>query len=187
MMQAAEATLGEWAQLALRTLVFTQRRLPQFEEWHSRYRAAMESAEERAKHREGQPGAITALQSELERELTFQGATAIEDKLQEGVPEVLADLRASGIKVWMLTGDKVGTAKNIATACNILPAKAEVLEITCETFPALADLKLEIGLLAALRHPNICLMLGYSLDDKREVRGRRASSAYSAPVVAQYQ
>ena len=83
---AAEATLGEWAQLALRTLVFTQRQLPQFEEWHSRYRAAMESAEERAKHREGQPGAITTLQSELERELTFQGATAIEDKLQEGVP-----------------------------------------------------------------------------------------------------
>ena len=55
--------------------------------------------------------------------LTLQGATAIEDKLQDGVPEILADLRAAGIKVWMLTGDKVGTAKNIATACNILPAE----------------------------------------------------------------
>ena len=127
--------------MALRTLVFTQRQLPQFEEWHSRYRAAMESAEERAKHREGQPGAITALQSELEKELTFQGATAIEDKLQDGVPEVLADLRAAGIKVWMLTGDKVGTAKNIATACNILPPDARVTELTDEVYPQLKKIK----------------------------------------------
>ena len=41
----------------------------------------------------------------------------------------------------MLTGDKVGTAKNIATACNILPADAQTLEVTCETFPVLADVK----------------------------------------------
>ena len=67
--------------------------------------------------------------------MELQGATAIEDKLQDGVPEVLADLRTAGIKVWMLTGDKVGTAKNIATACNILPAGAEVLELTTETHP----------------------------------------------------
>ena len=149
---AAEATLGEWAQLALRTLVFTQRQLPQFEEWHSRYRAAMESAEERAKHREGQPGAITALQSELERELTFQGATAIEDKLQDGVPEVLADLRLAGIKVWMLTGDKVGTAKNIATACNILPPDARVTELTDEVYPQLKKIKQQ-DLIQAPPHP----------------------------------
>eukprot|EP00965_Chrysotila_dentata_P126160 4169909-Pleurochrysis_carterae.AAC.1 len=41
----------------------------------------------------------------------------------------------------MLTGDKVGTAKNIAAACNILPKTADVLEITTETFPVLNELK----------------------------------------------
>ena len=41
----------------------------------------------------------------------------------------------------MLTGDKVGTAKNIATACNILPADADVLELTAEKFPVLDELK----------------------------------------------
>lgn len=42
----------------------------------------------------------------------------------------------------MLTGDKVGTAKNIAAACNILPPDAEILEITTDTFPVLAEVPL---------------------------------------------
>ena len=40
----------------------------------------------------------------------------------------------------MLTGDKVGTAKNIAMACNILPPNADVLELTTETYPVLSEL-----------------------------------------------
>ena len=48
-------------------------------------------------------GHVRSPTAELAR---LQGATAIEDKLQDGVPEVLADLRVAGIKVWMLTGDK---------------------------------------------------------------------------------
>ena len=88
-----------------------------------------------------EPNASANCRREVESGLTLQGATAIEDKLQDGVPEILADLRSAGIKVWMLTGDKVGTAKNIATACNILPADGGVLELTCETFPVLAELK----------------------------------------------
>ena len=57
--------------------------------------------------RAGEANAIVRLQSELECELELMGATAIEDQLQDGVPEVLADLRTAGIKLWMLTGDKV--------------------------------------------------------------------------------
>ena len=68
---------------------------------------ASNSAEEIRKQKLGEPNAITDLQRELECEMELQGATAIEDKLQDGVPEVLADLRAAGIKIWMLTGDKV--------------------------------------------------------------------------------
>jgi phospholipid-translocating ATPase len=56
----------------------------------------------------------------LERNLTLMGATAIEDKLQEGVPESIALLSKAGIKLWVLTGDKMETAINIGFSCNLL-------------------------------------------------------------------
>ncbi|KAF8952701.1 hypothetical protein BGZ52_004473 [Haplosporangium bisporale] len=46
--------------------------------------------------------------------------TAIEDRLQEGVPECIALLSRAGIKLWVLTGDKTETAINIGFACNLL-------------------------------------------------------------------
>ena len=139
--KALDELLYQWADIALRTLVFAKRELPGFEKWHALYRAANEDPEEVRKLKAGEPNAIQRLQAELECEYTLQGATAIEDKLQGGVPEILQDLRTAGIKVWMLTGDKVGTAKNIATACNILPAGCDLLEITTETFPVLNEVK----------------------------------------------
>uniref|UniRef100_A0A2C9L448 P-type ATPase C-terminal domain-containing protein n=1 Tax=Biomphalaria glabrata TaxID=6526 RepID=A0A2C9L448_BIOGL len=42
----------------------------------------------------------------IERDLELLGGTGIEDKLQEGVPQTIANLRKAGIKVWVLTGDK---------------------------------------------------------------------------------
>ena len=46
----------------------------------------------------------------MERDLHLLGATAIEDRLQDGVPETIADLKVAGIKVWVATGDKLETA-----------------------------------------------------------------------------
>jgi phospholipid-translocating ATPase len=45
---------------------------------------------------------------EIEKNLKLLGATAIEDKLQDGVPECIEHLARAGIKIWVLTGDKVG-------------------------------------------------------------------------------
>ena len=53
----------------------------------------------------------------------MSGATAIEDKLQDGVPEAIAELAAAGINIWVLTGDKEETAINIAVACNVVLPK----------------------------------------------------------------
>ena len=50
----------------------------------------------------------------------FLGATAIEDKLQDGVPRTIANLRSAGIKIWVLTGDKQETAINIGYSCQLL-------------------------------------------------------------------
>jgi len=55
-------------------------------------------------------GRIEKVSEELERDLRLLGATAIEDRLQDGVPETIADLKRAGIKIWVATGDKLETA-----------------------------------------------------------------------------
>ena len=51
---------------------------------------------------------LSAVYEEIEERMTLVGATAIEDKLQDGVPETIAHLALAGIKIWVLTGDKQG-------------------------------------------------------------------------------
>ena len=60
---------------------------------------------------------------EIEKKLFLLGATGIEDKLQEGVPETIDDLMKAGIRIWMLTGDKKETAINIGFSCQLLKEK----------------------------------------------------------------
>ncbi len=65
--------------------------------------------------------AVAAACEAIETRLHLLGATAIEDRLQDGVPESIAELRAAGIGVWMLTGDKYSTALQIAQSARLLP------------------------------------------------------------------
>ena len=51
---------------------------------------------------------LDVVYEEIEENLKLIGATAIEDKLQDGVPEAIANLAQAGIKIWVLTGDKQG-------------------------------------------------------------------------------
>ena len=57
---------------------------------------------------------------EVEQNLQLIWVTGVEDLLQENVKECIRDFRDGGIKVWMLTGDKGATAKEIAYNCNLL-------------------------------------------------------------------
>jgi magnesium-transporting ATPase (P-type) len=66
------------------------------------------------------PNKIDDKAGEMEVGLSLLGATAIEDKLQVGVPDAIADLAKAGIKLWVLTGDKEDTAINIGFACKLL-------------------------------------------------------------------
>jgi len=54
---------------------------------------------------------------EIELDFLLAGCSAIEDKLQEDVGPTIKDIRKAGIKVWVLTGDKVETAINIGQSC----------------------------------------------------------------------
>ncbi|KAM6438935.1 phospholipid-transporting ATPase IB [Rhynochetos jubatus] len=56
----------------------------------------------------------------IEKDLLLLGATAIEDRLQAGVPETIATLIKAEIKIWILTGDKQETALNIGYSCRLI-------------------------------------------------------------------
>ena len=59
------------------------------------------------------------------------GGTCVEDRLQDNVPETISDLQKAGIKIWMLTGDKLETAENIGYSCKLLNKNMDV--IRCST------------------------------------------------------
>ncbi|KAJ8402123.1 hypothetical protein AAFF_G00373580 [Aldrovandia affinis] len=64
--------------------------------------------------------ALDQVYEQIEGNLLLIGATAIEDKLQDGVPETIANLAKADIKIWVLTGDKKETAENIGYSCELL-------------------------------------------------------------------
>ncbi|XP_012865415.1 PREDICTED: probable phospholipid-transporting ATPase IM [Dipodomys ordii] len=107
--------LSEFSGEGLRTLAIAYRDLDDkyFKEWHKMLEDANTAAEERDER-------ICELYEEIERDLMLLGATAVEDKLQEGVIETVTNLSLANIKVWILTGDKQETAINIGYACNLL-------------------------------------------------------------------
>nr|CAB3224702.1 phospholipid-transporting ATPase ID [Phallusia mammillata] len=107
--------LDEFAGTGLRTLCLAVKALDQntFNVWkhaHDQASTALEDREDK----------LNAVYEEIERDLTLIGATAIEDKLQDGVPETIANLTKANIKIWVLTGDKQETAINIGYSCNML-------------------------------------------------------------------
>ena len=64
----------------------------------------------------------------LETDMELLGVTGVEDKLQVNVQQTLEGLRSAGIKVWMLTGDKLETAKNIGFSCQLLTDEMTIYE-----------------------------------------------------------
>ncbi|XP_056294685.1 phospholipid-transporting ATPase IA isoform X2 [Pseudoliparis swirei] len=69
----------------------------------------------------------------IEKNLQLLGATAIEDKLQDKVPETIETLMKADIKIWILTGDKQETAINIGHSCKLLTKNMGMLVINEDT------------------------------------------------------
>ncbi|KAF2294813.1 hypothetical protein GH714_020181 [Hevea brasiliensis] len=116
--RATEAHLYNYSSLGLRTLVIGMRELSdsEFEQWHSSFEAASTSLIGRA-------AMLRKVANTVEKSLRILGASAIEDKLQQGVPEAIESLRTAGIKVWVLTGDKQETAISIGYSSKLLTSK----------------------------------------------------------------
>ncbi|ANB12538.1 aminophospholipid-translocating P4-type ATPase DNF1 [Sugiyamaella lignohabitans] len=116
--------LEQFANEGLRTLCIAERELTS-EEYHD-FNRRHELAAAAIVNREEK---IEEVADAFERNLTLIGGTAIEDRLQDGVPESIALLSDAGIKLWVLTGDKVETAINIGFSCNLLDNSMELLVI----------------------------------------------------------
>ncbi|KAG5149024.1 hypothetical protein JHK82_015905 [Glycine max] len=76
---------------------------------------------------------VEEISEKIEKDLILLGATAVEDKLQNGVPECIDKLAQAGIKLWVLTGDKMETAINIGFACSLLRQGMKQIIISSDT------------------------------------------------------
>ncbi|OQR83170.1 phospholipid-transporting ATPase [Achlya hypogyna] len=135
---ATAAHLNTMAADGLRTLVIARRVLSdsEFAAWDKAYQAVVRDAVSMRARAEGRPNAIDDLADRIEVDLDVLGATGIEDGLQDHVPETIEALRLAGVKIWMLTGDHVDTAANVARACNLLKNTTVQLSLLGCTSPS---------------------------------------------------
>ncbi|XP_073302651.1 putative phospholipid-transporting ATPase 9 [Primulina huaijiensis] len=121
--------VNEYAEAGLRTLILAHRELSE-EEYKTFEEKFSEAKNSVSTEREAMIDEVTA---RIEKDLILLGATAVEDKLQHGVPECIDKLAQGGIKIWVLTGDKMETAINIGYSCSLLRQGMKQITITLET------------------------------------------------------
>lgn len=107
--------LEMFAREGLRTLCIAQKEIgeKEYQIWNKEHDLAAAAIIDREDK-------LEIVSDAIERDLELIGGTAIEDRLQDGVPDTIALLADAGIKLWVLTGDKVETAINIGFSCNLL-------------------------------------------------------------------
>ncbi|XP_073778314.1 phospholipid-transporting ATPase IA isoform X4 [Danio rerio] len=120
--------LEQFATEGLRTLCFAVADISEssYQQWLEVYHRASTSLQNRALKMEESYELI-------EKNLQLLGATAIEDKLQDKVPETIETLMKADIKIWILTGDKQETAINIGHSCKLLTKNMGLLVINEDT------------------------------------------------------
>ncbi|CAK9102793.1 Phospholipid-transporting ATPase IB (ATPase class I type 8A member 2) (P4-ATPase flippase complex alpha subunit ATP8A2), partial [Durusdinium trenchii] len=116
-----EAHLQEFAEEGLRTLVIGCRTIPMTEatSWLNQFQEAQRATADREEK-------LGQVAEQIEKSLEIVGATAIEDKLQDGVPDTIQLIRDAGIKLWVLTGDKLETARNIGFSTRVLSTSMDI-------------------------------------------------------------
>ena len=114
--------INDFATEGLRTLLYAHRYVTEDEYavWNKIYSDSTTSLTDRQ-------AKIEKAAEIIETQFELTGGTAIEDKLQKGVPEAIEKLRRAKIKLWMLTGDKRETAINIGHSCRLIKDYSEVI------------------------------------------------------------
>uniref|UniRef100_A0A4W5PAD9 ATPase phospholipid transporting 8A2 n=1 Tax=Hucho hucho TaxID=62062 RepID=A0A4W5PAD9_9TELE len=125
------AHLEQFATEGLRTLCFTYVDLEEevYQDWLKEYTRISTIIKDRTQKLED-------CYELLEKDLLLLGATAIEDRLQAGVPETIATLMKADIKIWVLTGDKQETAINIGYSCRLVTHGMSLLIVNEDSLDA---------------------------------------------------
>ncbi|WEW57821.1 aminophospholipid translocase [Emydomyces testavorans] len=127
--------LEEYASDGLRTLCLAMREIPEeeFQEWWQIFdKAATTVSGNRAEE-------LDKAAELIEKDFYLLGATAIEDRLQDGVPDTIHTLQQAGIKIWVLTGDRQETAINIGMSCRLISEDMTLLIINEENAHSTRD------------------------------------------------
>ncbi|XP_019251739.1 PREDICTED: probable phospholipid-transporting ATPase 8 isoform X2 [Nicotiana attenuata] len=121
--------LRQYAEAGLRTLIVAYRELDEeeFQSWEQEFLNAQASVTA------DRDALVDAAADKIEKDLILLGVTAVEDKLQKGVPECIDKLAKAGIRIWVLTGDKMETAINIGYACSLLRPDMRQINITLDS------------------------------------------------------
>jgi len=137
-------SVGEFSRIGLRTLLVAY--LPLSEEAYATFTKEYHEAETAMENRDEK---MQAVSENLEKDLFILGATAVEDKLQDEVAETIDYLIKAGIRVWMLTGDKLETAISIGKSTQFLNETMKHMIVdtddTASTGKAIQDLLAENG------------------------------------------
>lgn len=126
--------LEAFATLGLRTLCIASVDVSEefYQKWKGIYYTASTSIIDRERK-------IEEAAELIEKNLKLLGATAIEDKLQEGVPDTIASLSKADIKIWVLTGDKQETAVNIGYSCRLLTQSMLVITLNEDSLDCMRE------------------------------------------------
>ncbi|GLI78802.1 aminophospholipid translocase [Penicillium ochrochloron] len=124
--------LEEYASEGLRTLCLAMREVPEdeYQQWYQIFNTANTTV---GGNRADELDKAAEL---IEKDFYLLGATAIEDRLQDGVPDTIHTLQTAGIKIWVLTGDRQETAINIGMSCKLISEDMTLLIINEENSQA---------------------------------------------------
>lgn len=123
--------LEDYATEGLRTLCLAMREIPEseYQQWSAIFEKATTTINNRGEE-------LDKAAELIEKDMYLLGATAIEDRLQDGVPDTIHTLQTAGIKIWVLTGDRQETAINIGMSCKLISEDMTLVIINEETMQA---------------------------------------------------
>ena len=115
-----------FSNLGFRTLMIAYREIKEKDYNNWREKLHLEELNINKKHK-----IIEKYYDVIEKNFQILGATVVEDKLQDQVPETIKEIKSAGIKFWVLTGDKMNTAENIGFSCNLISKQQKIFKISC--------------------------------------------------------
>jgi len=123
--------ISEFSKEGLRIIVMGKKILDRtkYDKWYQTYKIASSCS-----------GYNATIYEQIEKELDFVGFSGIEDKLQEGVSEAISTILSCNIRIWVLTGDKLDTAQEIAKLCRLINSSMDILKIETDDFQILENL-----------------------------------------------